>query len=431
VPEGQKAFSNGALVDESAAAGGKRLFRFAPTPPLPSELVAFVAGPFDVYDGGKSPSGTPIHVLTPNGHAVQGRAGADATLQVLPRLEAYIGSKYPFGKLDHVALPEGAYGAVENPGLITYLAKRLLVPPSDPGPNLQLRRLEAHEIGHQWFGNLVTQSSWLDVWLSEGFATWISDKMIDEERPPERRKLEAISARERIMEADQFPNRAVRVPIQSRSQSKDVYNPVVYQKGAGILLMLDGWLGETKMRDGLRRYLKEHAWSTASTEDLASALQAESGLDVAEVLKPYLDKAGVPRIRGRIDCSPVPKLKLEQLGPGAVPVCYKAGAAAGCAVLKDSSMEIDLPVRSCPAFLYLNAGGTGYYRTEWTPAQLGALEDAGWTNLTPAEKLTLGFDLRAQRASSPEAKAILTRLASDREPAIATAAVEALRRAGE
>ena len=194
-----KAFSNGQKISETEEPGGWKLVKFATTEPLPSELVAFAVGPFDVYDGGIAGHGTPVRVITAKGHAAEGHAAAQATAAILPRLEAYTGIPYAFGKLDHLALPAGAFGAVENPGLITYRVRNLLAPPNQETAVFTgaLRALEAHEIGHQWFGNLVTQASWDDVWLSEGFATWISAKMMDQEQPPERVHLAAIAARER------------------------------------------------------------------------------------------------------------------------------------------------------------------------------------------------------------------------------------------
>ena len=176
VKRDNKAFSNGRQISETEEPDGWKVVKFATTDPLPAELVAFAVGPFDVYDGGVAGHGTPVRVITAKGHSAEGRAAVRATVEILPRLEAYTGIPYPFGKLDHLALPEGAFGAVENPGLITYRARNLLLAPNQESPSQTraIRALQAHEIGHQWFGNLVTQSTWDDVWLSEGFATWIS-----------------------------------------------------------------------------------------------------------------------------------------------------------------------------------------------------------------------------------------------------------------
>jgi alanyl aminopeptidase len=427
-----KAFSNGRQISETDEPDGWKLVKFATTEPLPAELAAFAVGPFDVYqgdvyDGGSAGHGTPVRVITAKGHAAEGHAAAQATAAILPRLEAYTGNPYAFGKLDHLALPEGAFGAVENPGLITYRSRNLLLPPNQEtaARTRALRALQAHEIGHQWFGNLVTQATWDDVWLSEGFATWISTKMMDQEEPPERAHLAAIAARERMMAVDNpARSRPVRISANSRDGARDVYNRVVYEKGAAILLMLEGWLGEDRFRDGLRRYLQEHRFGNATTSDLAAALRAASDIDPSRVLNTFLNTAGVPELRGQLLCArdAAPRLRVIKSGPGAVPVCWRADrVASSCTVLEGPSTEIALPTgTACPAWFYLNSGGTGYYRTHWSQAPLRALPE-----LSDAEKLTLVYDLRASKNASTQAA--LARLASDVDPEIASAAREALR----
>ena len=401
--------------------------KFATTEPLPSEMVAFAVGPFDVYDGGVAGHGTPVRVITAKGHAAEGHAAVQATAAILPRLEAYTGIPYAFGKLDHLALPAGAYGAVENPGLITYRARNLLIAPNQENGifTRALRALQAHEIGHQWFGDLVTQASWDDVWLSEGFATWISAKMMDQEQPPERVHLAAIAARERIMAVDNpTRSRPVRVVVNSRETARDVYNRVVYDKGAAILLMLEGWLGEDTFRDGLRRYLNDHRFGNATTRDLAAELNAASGIDTTRVLNTFLNTTGVPELRGELLCdrASAPRLRVTKSSPGSVPVCWRADrVASSCTVLEGPSTEIALPTgTACPAWFYLNSGGTGYYRTRWSQAP-----SAGATGAFGAEKLTLVYDLRASKNAS--AQAALARLASDADPEISNAAREALK----
>ena len=425
-----KAFSNGRVISETEEPGGWKLVKFATTEPLPAELVAFAVGPFDVYDGGVAGHGTPVRVITAKGHAAEGHAAAQATAEILPRLEAYTGIPYAFGKLDHLALPEGAFGAVENPGLITYRMRNLLIPPNQEtaARTRAVRALEAHEIGHQWFGNLVTQASWDDVWLSEGFATWISTKMMDQEQPPERAHLGAIVARERMMAVDNPPrSRPVRVPVNSRETARDVYNRVVYEKGAAILLMLEGWLGEDRFREGLRSYLNEHRFGNASTGDLAAALSAASGTDPSRVLNTFLNTSGVPELRGQLLCArdSAPQLRVTKSSPGSVPVCWRADrVASSCTVLEGPSTEIALPTgTACPAWFYLNSGGTGYYRSRWTrwsEAPVQALSE-----LSAAERLTFVYDLRASKNAS--AQAALARLASDADPEIANAAAEAIK----
>ena len=328
-----KAFSNGRETG-SYVEGGYRATHFAETKPLPSEVVAFAVGPFDIFEGAPAGHGTPIRVITTRGLAGQAKAAAQATVDVLPRLEAYTAMPYPFGKLDHIALPEGAYGAVENPGLITYRQNALLAAPGadTPEKTRAIRSIQSHEIAHQWFGDLVTQATWKDVWLSEGFATWLSAKVMDEEQPPARKHLSAVAARERIMAAETGPRaRPVRLAMNSREDTRGVYGRVVYDKGASILLMLDGWLGEDKIRDGLRVYLKQHAFGNATTKDLEAALRASSGIDPAPAMDSFLDQVGIPVIHA--DCKDG-KVNIASAGTWSVPVCIRGdGVSQTCVVI--------------------------------------------------------------------------------------------------
>lgn len=427
VKRGQEAFSNGRELTESDEAGGWKLVRFAVTEPLPSEVVAFAVGPFDVFQGSRAGHDTPVRVITAKGHAEEGKAAAQATVAVLPRLEAYTGIPYAFGKLDHLALPEGTFGAVENPGLITYRETGLLVAPGLETPALTsaIRNLEAHEIAHQWFGDLVTQATWQDVWLSEGFATWLAAKIMDQELPPEREHLALIASRERMMELDgSRRTRPVRVAINDRDAARGIYNRIVYDKGSAILLMLEGWLGEDHFKDGLRRYLEEHRFGNATSDDLAADLRAASGTDPARVMQWFLDSTGIPQVRGEVHCQSdaAPSLRITKTGPGPLPVCWRAGPrTSGCNVIEGPSSEIALPVgTACPSWFYLNAGGTGYYRSEWSDDERLALP-----NLTPAERLTLSYDLRGNKSES--ARRALQELAGDTQPEIAAAARDALK----
>lgn len=411
VKRGDKAFANGRMLSETDEADGMKAVRFAETKPLPAEVVAFAVGPFDVFEGAPAGHNTPIRVITAKGHASEGKLAAQASVDVLPRLEAYTGIPYPFGKLDHIAVPEFPFGATENPGLIVYRNRALLAAPGEDTPEKarSIRSLQAHEVGHQWFGDLVTQASWDEVWLSEGFATWISAKMMDEEQPAERKHLAAVAARERIMQTDDSPRtRPVRLTMHSRQDTENVYSQIVYQKGAAVLLMLEGWLGEENVQKGLRAYLKKHAFGNATTADLESALRSASGVDPSPVMDAFLNKTGVPSIHA--DCKDG-SVNIESTQTFPVPVCIRGdGLAQTCAVIDESHRSIALD-RACPAWIDFNSGATGYYRTAWTGAQLNALD---LTKLSPAERLDLVYDLRAEKIDSP----LLDKLRDDPEPEI-------------
>jgi alanyl aminopeptidase len=301
-----------------------------------------------------------------------------------------------------------------------------------------MRRLQAHEVAHQWFGDLVTQSTWEDVYLSEGFATWITAKMMDQDEPAGRKLLSAVAARERIVAVDTGPDtHPVRWAMKSRDdlygRGRGVYNQMAYQKGAAILLMLDGWLGEDRVQKGVQLYLKAHAHDTAGTDDLAAALRTGSGTDPKAVMHSFLNQTGIPAVRFEVKCGSggQPRLLLEQTGSTqtwTIPVCWTAdGRKPVCTVLDVPQREVTMTEgAACPAWVYPNAGGTGYYRSEWTAAQLTALAANGVDKLSAPERLALAYDVRAQlqsgRLDAAAAQAILERLASDSVPEIVNAA---------
>jgi alanyl aminopeptidase len=426
-----RAFSNARELWSAEEAGGWKLVRFAATAPLPAELVSFAVGPFDVLDGGLAGASTPVRVITARGRSGEGVAAAQATALVLPRLEAYTGIPYPFGKLDHLAVPGGDFSAVENPGLITYRARALLVEPDLATARARsLRSLQAHEMGHQWFGNLVTPWDWREVWLSEGFATWIAGKVMDMEQPAERAHVAAIGARERIMAADASPRaRAVRTPVHNREGAAEIYNRFVYDKAAAVLMMLEGWMGEERFREGVRAYLRGHEFGNATSDDLAAALRGASGQDPGPVMRAFLDAGGVPVVTARVECGQggtqpaQAELRITLTGAAAAPVCWRSSTGvSGCEVAGAAAQAVRVP--GCPAWVYPNAGGTGYYRTAWSAGTLASL---GVEELSPAERLTLVYDLRAQRPRPAAAVETLRKLAGDPEPEIARAAREALK----
>jgi aminopeptidase N len=219
--------------------------------------------------------------------------------------------------------------------------------------------------------------------------------------------------------------RPVRLDVTSESGTRGIYNRVVYDKGGAILMMIEGWLGEGKFQQGLRSYLAAHRFGNATTDDLAASLRDASGLDPKAVMHAFADTTGIPEVRGTIKCDrpQSPSLRIEQKGSTAIPVCWRTeNGTSSCTVLTSASREIALP--ACPSWAYLNAGGTGYYRTVWSASSLNALRIA---ELTPAERLTLLYDLRAQKSDRNAVRMMLGKLAEDAEEDIAQAAREALK----
>ncbi len=424
VPQSDTAASNSRIISEVAEAGGMKRVEFAETNPIPSEVVALVVGPFDVVDAGVAGARkVPVRILAPRGRAQEAEAARGSSAEIVARLEEYTGIPYPWDKLDHVAVLDMPYGAVENPGLITYRDRIILSKPARDTAERQrqMRGTMAHELAHQWFGNLVTQAWWDDVWLSEGFATWLGGKTSDLELPVFERSLAAVGSRAQIMREDAgAASRPVRLPMNSRKEMERVYGGIVYQKGAAILGMLEQWIGTEGFERGIRRYLTKHALGNATTDDLAAAIRKESGVEVSAVLHSFLDQAGFPTVRA-VGCT------FEQAEPKRwiLPVCVHGDdGTSQCAVLARDRV----PLSSCPAWIWPNRAGSGYFRVELSAEMLESLMKNGWDQLTSPERLSVIADVAAAALPSEAVLKVLPVMARDPQPAVSNAALRLLGR---
>jgi alanyl aminopeptidase len=422
VPKADVAASNARIRTERNEPGGMKRVEFYETKPIPSEVVALAVGPFDVTDAGVAGANhIPVRILAPRGRVREAGPAASATSEILARLEQYTGIPYPWDKLDHVAVLDMPYGAVENPGLITYRDSILLARPERDTLERQrrMRATMAHELAHQWFGNLVTQAWWNEVWLSEGFATWLGGKISDLELPGFERGLGAAQSRAHMMQADLSGDaRPVRLQMNSRADMDRVYSGIVYQKGAAILHMLEEWVGPDTFRKGIQGYLRSHALGTATSDDLAGALGKTAGFDVAPVLISFLDQPGFPAVRAEPGCG----FASANAGRWTIPVCVHGDdGASTCAVLSAARPEFHMG--SCPVWVWPNRGGAGYFRVEPDAALLEATVTNGWDQLTSAEKLSLIEDLAGlQKNDLDSVLKVLPRMARDSQPAVANAA---------
>jgi alanyl aminopeptidase len=403
------AVANGPELSSTDEPNGMKRVAFKQTQPLASEVVAFAVGPFDVVDAGVAgQKKIPVRIITPRGRAAEAGPAAAATAELLPREEAYTGIAYPWDKLDHIAVIDLPFGAVENPGLITYRDSGLLAPPAKDTPRrIQgMRGTMAHEMAHQWFGNLVTQAWWDDTWLSEGFATWMAAKVGEPDLPENQRGLGMVQARDRIMATDARGKRPVRQPMHSREEMKDVYSQMVYQKGAATLKLVEDWVGAEAFQRGLRRYLHEHAMGNATSAELEDDLKQETGVNVAPVMEAMLTRIGYPTIRFKTE--PGKLIADQQLADGAVPwtmpVCVHSEAAKECVVIDSAHAEIPFGAaaaattarRAPQPWISTNAFGSGYYRSVLTNEMLDSLVGRGYVELSEPERLGLLVDIRAE-----------------------------------
>ncbi len=399
------ALSNTPVESEKDEAGGMKTVRFRETPPLPSYLVAFAAGPFEAVSAGKVGK-TPLRVITPKGRAGEAKYAVEAIPPLLQRLEEYFGSPYPFEKLDSIAMPISDF-AMENVGLITYGQSLLL---SKPESDTILRQREfaetaAHEMAHQWFGDLVTTAWWNEIWLNEAFATWMETKITGEWKPDWNEDVSRVEESQGAMRLDSLVSaRKIRQPIESDNDIANAFDGITYQKGAAVINMFENWIGSERFRDGVRIYMKRHAGGNATTAEFLAAIGEAAGKNIAPAFNSFLDQAGVPLVTVSLDCADgKAKAELSQKrslpigSPGSeremwrIPVClkYDAGgkAESQCEMMTDPKTEVELKHASgCPAWVLPNGGENGYYRVRYADGLLGKAMADGGAHLTLAER---------------------------------------------
>ncbi len=415
VPKGSIAVANTPVFSERADADGGRVFTFAPTKPLPSYLVAFGVGPFDVVSGGTAGKNrTPIRMIVPKGRAADARWAVASTGPLLEVLEDYFGIPYPYEKLDHLVIPQTVgFGAMENAGLVTYASNLLLAKPADE--TIRFRRAYAsvcaHETAHQWFGDYVTTAWWDDIWLNEAFATWMASKVVDRWKPEWSWAVQRAGARTAAMDQDSLVTaRRIRQPIAGNDDIVSAFDGITYQKGAAVIAMFEGWVGEEGFRRGIQHYLKTHAWKAATAEDFVSAIaEATRTPAVVPAFRSFLDQPGVPLVTAELACGGgAPQLSLSQkrffptgsTGGEAeawrIPVCVRTGdpgSAKTCTLLAAPSGSMTLPA-PCPARVVANAGD-GYYRVLYKGSMLGKVLADGGRHLTPGERVATLSDVAA------------------------------------
>ena len=438
-PKGALAVSNTPVVSEAPEAEGWRKFVFAPTKPLPSYLVAFGVGPFEIVPAGTAGRNkVPVRMIVPKGRGAEARWAAASTGPILEVLETYFDIPYPYDKLDHLVIPQTVgFGAMENAGLVTYASHLLLAKPSDEtiGFRRAYASVCAHETAHQWFGDYVTTAWWNDIWLNEAFATWMASKIVDRWKPQWSWAVQRASARTGAMDQDSLVTaRRIRQPIEGNDDIVSAFDGITYQKGAAVIEMFEGWVSEEGFRQGIQRYLKTHAWGNATADDFVSSIaQATKTPAVDPAFRSFLDQPGVPLVTVDLVCAGgAPRLLLSQkrfLPTGStgstketwqVPVCARAGdpgAAKVCTLLTQPSGELPLP-GACPARVVANAG-SGYYRVLYAGSLLGRVLADGGSHLTAAERVTTLSDVSALARSGDvpmaTALALVPAFANDRD----------------
>jgi aminopeptidase N len=404
VDNGDTVISNGAQVsDMPGPEPGKHTVRFAPTAKMSTYLVAMLVGDFVCRDG--AAEGTPIRICaTPDKRELTAFA-LEAAEQQLAFFNAYFGIKYPFGKLDIVAVPDFAAGAMENTGAITFRERLLLVDEerASAGVRKRVAQIIAHEIAHQWFGNLVTMKWWDDIWLNEGFATWMANKPLAAWRPDWNVELDDASATQGALGLDALRStRPIRTRVETPDEINEVFDGIAYQKSAAVLRMIEGAVGPDAFRKAVSSYLTRYSYGNAAGEDFWNEVTKVTGRPVDRIMRSFVEQPGAPVLSVRTRClGTTTEISLEQarftIAPPSstpatppqtwvMPVCFKADdGQPRCEVV--DRREQTLTANACNP-VFANADSRGYYFSDYGPEGARALaRSAG--GLKPVERLGL------------------------------------------
>ena len=413
VPAADQAVGN-TPAESDTVKDGLRTVTFRSTRPLPSYLIAFAVGPFEFVDAGVAGSKrVPVRIVTPKGKAAQAKYAAEVTATIIGRLESYFGIPYPFEKADQLAVPlTVGFGAMENPGLVTYNQTTLLADPENDSIRRQRRyaSIAAHELAHQWFGDLVTAAWWDDIWLNEAFATWMEQKLLAEWKPEWNTRVEDVASKLRAASEDSLATaRKIRQEIASKGDIDNAFDGITYEKGASVIGMFESWMGADAFRRGVQSYLKQYSDRNATAGEFLDSLSSASKKDVSGAFSTFLNQPGVPTLSVSLDCSNAPTLRLAQsrflpLGSKgspaelwSIPVCVRYGSGGGeCTLLTSRTMDWKLQTNTCPAWVDANRDAHGYYRVDYGGGLLASLVSGDVSGrLNPAERSDLAGNVQA------------------------------------
>ena len=399
------AISNGQIDNDEPAGPNRHRISFATSPKMSTYLVALAIGDWQCLS--RTVDGVPIRVCAEPDKKQYGAFALEVAARSLQFYNQWYGIKYPFGKLDMVAIPDYEWGGMENTASIFYRDTALLL--GDNNASVFRKRGQAvtiaHEIAHQWFGDLVTAAWWDDIWLNEGFATWMSRKPIEAWHPEWHLEDDAAEDAQQIIAVDSLATaRAIHGNPSTSSEIKEMFDGITYEKGGAVLRMLESYVGPETFRKGVNAYLAAHANGNATSADFWQAEAKASGKPVDQIMPTFVFQPGVPLLSLSSSCSGgAGKLDLkqqrflvspEQQQPGSnetwqIPVCTKTGnhAADDCSLATQPQQT--LSASSCADWVFGNRDAKGYYRVAYAPDNLKRVADAAEHQLNVAERIAL------------------------------------------
>ncbi len=436
IDQGDMAISNGRVMSDTPGPGaGRHTVAFAESPKMSSYLVAMAVGDFACNDG--ESDGIPIRVCAiPSKKHLTGLA-LEAAEHVLAFYDSYFAIRYPYGKLDMLAVPDFAAGAMENTAAIIYRETDLLADEqtASVATRKNVASVVAHEMAHQWFGDLVTMAWWDDIWLNEGFATWMANHPLEAWKPEWDVPVDEQAENQAALRLDALAStRPIQAAVETPAQIDEAFDPIAYQKGAAVLRMIESYVGPETFRSGVNAYLQAHAYANATSSDFWNAIAKASGKPVDRILQTFVSQPGAPLLTVAEACRDdrtqvalaqqrfrgTPSAAAQPGGPWQIPVCLhgpRPGAPA-CSVLAGASATLTAGA-ACVPWVFANNGGRGYYRTSYPPDVLEAMAPHVETDLSGPERLSLAADEWALVAAGRHDAGTYLTLASGygREPA--------------
>ncbi|MSO55508.1 MAG: M1 family peptidase [Acidobacteria bacterium] len=405
------AISNGRIISDTPGPGaGKHTLRFSTTKRMSPYLVALAVGDWECIAGGAD--GIPVRICgTPRAKGDLGFA-LEAAEIALRYFNRYFSTKYPFEKLDIIAVPDFSAGAMENTAAIFFREEYLRVGKDGGTPDLkkQVSLYLGHEIAHQWFGDLVTMQWWDDIWLNEGFATWMERRPMEEWKPEWQPRLEEVRDTQAAMSLDTLQaTRPIRTRVETPAEIMQVFDAIAYQKTAAVIRMVEGYVGKARYRDGMNAYVKKFAYGSATGGGLWNTLAAVTHKPIDRIFASYVTQGSMPLVNVEANClGNVTELKLSQKPistavPASttwdIPVCYKRARNGQigpevCSVLSGPATGVRLD--GCTEWVFANVEGRGYYRTAYGTNGLRALgQPLRSGQLTAVEQASLLEDVWA------------------------------------
>jgi aminopeptidase N/puromycin-sensitive aminopeptidase len=412
IDKGDTAISNGKIISDTPGPGdAKHTVVFSASPKMSTYLVAMMVGDFACVEG--AADGIPIRVCAVPEKKELLSYALESAEKILKYYDNYYAIKYPFQKLDIIAFPDFSAGAMENTAAITYRETLLTI--DDQTASVDAHQavvgVLAHEMAHQWFGDLVTMKWWDDIWLNEGFATWMSSKPTETIKPEWHEELNEVQGTGGALGVDSIASvRTIRAKAETPAEIQTLFDGVAYGKAGSVLRMVEAYVGPEVFRKGVNAYLEKHAYGNATAEDFWNQVAATSGKPVDKIMADFTEQSGAPLVSVKTSCKgDTTQVKLSQeryfadaarMAAGSkeiwnIPVNLRAAGSkdASYVLLSKREQTFDLP--GCAPWVYINAGGRGHFRTSYEPAALVKISAEMETTFSPEDRIRLLGDMWA------------------------------------